>query len=86
MTENEGVWQVFDPGDCFAHVVADARVLDLIFWLAGAFAFLLACALVYQIVVWVRGVGGRPSPPRSRRSAEVPPVVTGRAETVGGGR
>lgn len=83
MTENEGVWWVLDPGVCSAHVFADTRVLDLIPWLAGAFAFLVAGVLLCEIVVWLRALRGKPNLPRFRRDAQVPPVVTGRADNGG---
>ncbi|MGH3904059.1 MAG: hypothetical protein ACRDTE_07720, partial [Pseudonocardiaceae bacterium] len=28
MTGNAGVWWVFDPGDCFAHVLADPTTAE----------------------------------------------------------
>ena len=77
---------MFNPRDYLPHIVADSRVVDLIPWLAGAFAFLMACELVYEATVWVRGLRGRPSLHRYRRGAEVPTVAIGQADQVGGVR
>lgn len=59
---------------------------DLIPWVGIAFAFLMACELVHEAVVWVRGFSDKPRPPSYRRVAEVPQVATGQAGNVGGVR
>lgn len=63
--------------------VAGHNVLDLILWLAGVIAFLVACELVNETVQWARRYRGKPSPPRHSRDAKNPPVVTGQAANVG---
>ena len=60
--------------------------LDFIPWVGIAFALLMACELVHETVVWVRGFSGKPRPPSYRRVAEVPQVATGQADNVSGVR
>ena len=77
---------MLEPRSYLAHVFDDTRVLDLIPWLAGAFALLMACELAHQTVVWLRELKGKRNLPRFRRDTKVPTVATGRADNGDGVR